>query len=124
MAIAPDGGWLATCGSDATARFWDATTGQEQMTLTDHRRQVNTVVIAPDGSSLAIRNDSNVGVVRIWDTATGRPHALMRVDSVISACAWVGPEGLALAGSAGLYLFDFLVGTSRSAERNNVRGRA
>ena len=67
---------------------------------------------APDGSWLA--SGSWDGTVRIWDaaTATGQTRALMRVDGSVDACAWVGSDAVVVLGSAGLYLFGFLAGTS------------
>jgi WD40 repeat protein len=67
---------------------------------------VKAVAVAPDGSWLATA--STDGTVRIWDTATWRPSALMRVDRWIFTCAWMSNERLAVDGSAGLYVFDFL----------------
>lgn len=71
------------------------------------------VAIVPDGSWLATSSDD--GTVRIWDADTGHAGALKRVESMILAGAWLGNEGLAAGGQAGLYLFDFLAGTAPSA---------
>ena len=46
--------------------------------------------------------------MRIWDTTTWQAAAMMRVDSKIRGLAWAGDGALAIAGSAGLYLFDVL----------------
>jgi WD40 repeat protein len=73
------------------------------------RFSARTVATAPDGGWLA--SGSHDRTVRIWDTATGKAAALMRLDNNINACAWLDTNGLAVGGPAGLYLFDFLAGT-------------
>jgi WD40 repeat protein len=52
--------------------------------------------------------------VRIWDTATGRIQALMRIDDDVEGIAWLGISALVIDGPAGLYLFDFLTDTNNS----------
>jgi hypothetical protein len=111
VAVAPDGSWLATAGSDWTVRIWDVATGQARAGLEGPPSgSVEAVAVAPDGSWLASGDDD--GTVRIWDVATGQARALMRLDSRVYACAWLGTNGLAIGGLAGLYLFDFLAGTA------------
>jgi hypothetical protein len=85
---------------------------------------VGAVAISPDGTWLASASDRLLasardrvlarasgswdGSVRIWDTATGRARAVMRVESPLSACAWdLSGQVLAVAGGGGLYLFTF-----------------
>ena len=53
VAVAPDGTWLATAGSDGTVRIWDPHTGQARHTLTGHTGGVLAVAVAPDGTWLA-----------------------------------------------------------------------
>jgi WD40 repeat protein len=106
VAIAPDGAWLATAGMDGTARIWDAATGRPRATLTGHNSRVTAVAIAPDGAWLATAGMD--GTVRTWDAASGAISALMRADSPLKDCTW-SPSGqrIAMAGSAGIYLFAF-----------------
>jgi WD40 repeat protein len=89
-------------------RIWDIATGLERVVLEGHTGDV--VAVAPDGNWLvSCREDRTV---RIWEAATERTQSLMRVDNYIFACSWLGSDALAIGGSAGLYLFNFLTGTS------------
>ncbi len=105
VAVAPDGSWVASGGWDNTVRIWDTSTGRVRAVLQGHTRPVNTVAVAPDGSWLA--SGSSDQALRIWDAATGHPHAMIRLDSDINACDWLGTKALAVGGSAGPCLFDF-----------------
>jgi WD40 repeat protein len=106
---APDGSWLATGGRDGTVRIWDVAAARQRAVLTGHRGTVYTVAVASDGRWLA--SGGSDGTVRIWDTTRWQAQTLMRVDGQIFTCAWLGADGIACGGSAGLYVFDFLGGT-------------
>jgi WD40 repeat protein len=108
VVTAADGSWLASGGDDGTLRIWDTATWVERAVLTTRHKTIRALAMAPNGSWLASAGYD--GSVWIWDTVTWRAQALMRVDSEIFACAWLSPDALALAGSAGLYLFSFLTG--------------
>jgi WD40 repeat protein len=112
VAIAPDGRFVATAtSSDPTVRIWNPITGHEQAGLPGHRSWVSALAVAPNGRSLAAATSGD-RMVRIWDVATVRVQAVMRVDNAICGCAWHGTSALAIAGAAGLYLFDLLADTS------------
>jgi WD40 repeat protein len=64
VAFAPDGATLATVGTDATVRLWDAETGAPIRALAGHRGLVTSVAFSPDGSELA--SVSADGTVRVW----------------------------------------------------------
>jgi hypothetical protein len=71
-----------------------------------HDVDVNAVAIAPDGLWLATA-DSH-GTILIWDQATGRVRAIMRVDGALSDCDWsLSGRSIAAAGRAGWYSFTF-----------------
>jgi len=110
LVVAPDGSWLASGGRDGTVRLWDVATGQVRVSLSGHAGQVTAVAVAPDGSWLATGGED--GTVRIWDTATGQALALMRLENSVKANAWLGVNTLIVGGPGGLYLFDFLAGSS------------
>jgi WD40 repeat protein len=106
IAIGSDSRWLATGGDDATVRLWDTSSGRHKITLMGHHGPVNCVAIHPDGTRVAATGRDRT--IRIWNVASGHIEAMMRVDSSITTCAWIGNEGLAVKGTAGLYVFDFL----------------
>jgi WD40 repeat protein len=97
LAIAPDGGWLASSGNDRTVRIWDPATGQSRHTLTDHAGEVLVLAAAPDSSWLA--SAGHDGTVRIWDPATGQArHTLTGHTSTVRTLV-VAPDGSWLASS-------------------------
>jgi WD domain, G-beta repeat/APAF-1 helical domain len=98
IAIAPDGSWLATGGSDAMVRIWDVATGQERAVLSGHRGRVYAVAVAPDGSWLATGGPRDKRV-QIWDVATARQRAML-VSHRVNAVA-VAPDGGWLATGGG-----------------------
>lgn len=64
IAFSPYGYLLATSGYDQTIRFWDASSGQLLLTLSDHTCQVTDIAFSPDGRYLA--STSCDGTLRLW----------------------------------------------------------
>jgi WD40 repeat protein len=64
VAFSPDGTRLATASSDTTARIWDASSGQELLTLRGHADRVTGMAFSPDGKRLATA--SKDGTVQIY----------------------------------------------------------
>ena len=56
-AISPDGTWLVSASADRTLKIWDASTGQQQLTLEGHTGKVNSCAISPDGTWLVSASD-------------------------------------------------------------------
>jgi WD40 repeat protein len=65
--FSPDGSRLAT--SSLKARIWDATTGEEQVTLDGHASLILWVEFSPEGSRLA--TISVDGKAKVWDAFSG-----------------------------------------------------
>ncbi len=117
LAFSPDGSRLAIGsgwddGSAGELKVWDATSGQEVLSLQGHTGAVYSVAFSPDGQRLASgsgHRDSQSGVwtgdVKIWDAATGQLLSTLqghkgRVNSVAFS-----PDGQRLA--SGTYDYGF-----------------
>ncbi len=83
VAFSPDGTRVASAGADGTAVIWDATTGQELLTLSNHGVGLTTVAFSPDGTRLLTASDQDPaadlpetadldGTATMWDLATGQ----------------------------------------------------
>ncbi|MEV1178566.1 NB-ARC domain-containing protein, partial [Nonomuraea sp. NPDC049784] len=97
MAIAPDGTWLATGGSDKTVLVWDTATWQQRAVLTSHIGKVSAAAVAPDGTWLAIGD--HAGTVLIWDTRCWQERRTLYVGRRVNGLA-VAPDGTWLAVGA------------------------
>jgi WD40 repeat protein/transcriptional regulator with XRE-family HTH domain len=72
--FSPDGKWLAaislSTASGNAVKLWDATTGQELLTLTGHTDWLSGLAFSPDGKRLA--STSLDGTVRVWSLTPGQ----------------------------------------------------
>ncbi|WP_143196875.1 NB-ARC domain-containing protein [Streptomyces sp. CB00455] len=99
LAVAPDGSWCATAGSDGPVRLWDLPDGRPRAVLTGHTNTVRALAISPDGSWLAAVGQ--FGGLRVWETTDGRPvtgadgHQNRKVTAVAYA-----PDGARVASVA------------------------
>ncbi len=68
---------------------------RERFTLRGHSGAINAIAYAPDGKTLATGSDDKT--VRLWDTLTGKPRAVLsNPGDVISTVAF-SPDGKTLA---------------------------
>jgi WD40 repeat protein len=94
LALAVDGGLLASGGSDAKVVIWDLSTFKTLHTL-DAGGMVRTLSLAPGGKLLASAGDG--GVVQLWDLATGKPGLKLSGSSDWLLAATFSPDGKTLA---------------------------
>ena len=91
VAWSPDGHHILTASADGTARIWDATTGDNTLTLT-HTNTVTAVAWSPDGHH--ILTASADGTARIWDATTGNNTLTLTLThtNTVTTVAW-SPDG-------------------------------
>ena len=71
VVFSPDGTRLASVSDFGTVKVWDATTGQETLTLKGHTSEAWSVAFSPDGQKLA--SASLDRSVKIWDATPRSP---------------------------------------------------
>ena len=89
VAWSPDGHHILTGSKDGTARIWDATTGDNTLTLTTNS-VIEAVAWSPDGHHILTASED--GAACIWDATTGDNTLTLTTNSVIEAVAW-SPDG-------------------------------
>ena len=107
---------LAPTGSshgEGVVFLWDAA-GQNTFTLWGHRGSVHSVVISPDGSTLASGAGARDETIRLWNLHTGSHIATIEAHSAINSVAF-SRDGTKLA--AGLHdgrlrIWDAITGES------------
>ena len=87
VAWSPDGHHILTASEDRTARIWDATTGDNTLTLT-RTIWVTAVAWSPDTRHILTASEDRTA--RIWDATTG--DNTLTHTRWVSAVAW-SPDG-------------------------------
>jgi RNA polymerase sigma factor (sigma-70 family) len=96
VAFTPDGKGLVTLGTDHF-RLWDLATGNERPQAEGHHQGISDLAISPDGRTVTTCDRG--GLVRQWQTSTGKP-----LRSFALKWAWLAslsPGGRRIAMSNG-----------------------
>jgi hypothetical protein len=90
-AFSPDGTRVVTASDDATARLWDAASGEALATLEGHTARVWSAAFSPDGTRVVTASDDHTA--RLWDAASGKELVTLEghTDTVLSAA--FSPDG-------------------------------
>lgn len=111
LAVAPEGGALASAGFDQSVIFWDLAAGRARTVVRWHAGAVNALVALPGGGVASGGEDGRIAVwgpdprggepLRVLEGHTGPVAALAARDGVIASAAWDGtvrmwgPDGTA-----------------------------
>ena len=93
----PDGRHILTGSGDGTARIWDATTGDNTLTLT-HTDPVSAVAWSPDGHHILTASDNDTA--RIWDATTGEQVRFFIAFLPEGECAVLTPDQTRVIGAS------------------------
>jgi Tol biopolymer transport system component len=103
LAFSPQGSWIVAVSDDKAAhlRCWDATSGQERLTLKAPKGVFQAVAVSPDGRTIATGGTAgkDVGEIRLWDAATEADRGVLHghVGEVIAL--GFAPDGRTLASA-------------------------
>ncbi|MCH7701451.1 MAG: WD40 repeat domain-containing protein, partial [Planctomycetes bacterium] len=117
VAFSPDGSRIVT-GSKATARIWDAATG-EQLGI---RHATSSPSFSPDGSRIASASWDKT--VRLWDTSSGEELLVLRGHEYLVPSVAFSPDGSRIASGSGdetVRLWDTIAYRDRVTERDDAR---
>jgi WD40 repeat protein len=82
--VARDGERILTWSSDHRVKVWERASGRLLLTYAEHRGQIRSLALSPDGKTAASGEEFGDGTVLVWDTATG--------DTRLRLKARIGPN--------------------------------
>jgi WD40 repeat protein len=82
---------------DSTVRVWDARTGQENLSIKAHSRNVHCVAFSPDGKLLATCGLDRK--VKLWDARTGKEVVTLKEYSRNADTVAFSPDGKLIAAN-------------------------
>ena len=88
--FSPDGKRVITTSRDATARIWDAETGEEVFTLEMHAGPLTSGAFSPDSQRVVTTADKTA---RIWDVRTGQELMTLRGHDALVRFATFSHDG-------------------------------
>jgi WD40 repeat protein len=99
VAFSPDGLQIVSGSEDQTLKVWDATTGQEILTLKGHTDGVEGVAFSPDGKRIV--SGSSDHTLKVWDATAGQ-----EIRTLKGHTGWVGevafsPDGKQIVSGSG-----------------------
>lgn len=84
-AFAPDSSWIATSSYDGTIRIWSTKTGEQLRVIRIDGKQINGVVVSPDGTQLLADHGRQLRIFRVnWNTQTLVDKAKKTVQRCLS----------------------------------------
>jgi tetratricopeptide (TPR) repeat protein len=94
--FSPDGKYVVSGGSDLdkTVKIWDASSGNEVMTLYGHDSRICSLAFSPDGRR--VLSASIDETVRLWDAATGAEVMALPAQHAVWSAVF-SPDGKTIA---------------------------